>query len=82
MQHWAQSILWKIALLFVGGLLLGACGAPTPEPRKLLPAPSPTSLVALEVLEAKVAQAPTRAIPVQLSLLHTNDVRGVMDPCG
>jgi 2',3'-cyclic-nucleotide 2'-phosphodiesterase (5'-nucleotidase family) len=61
-------------------LLVAACSPnEAVETHELVDGSMPESAA---VLDGKVAQAPTRAIPVQLTILHTNDVRGAVDPCG
>jgi 2',3'-cyclic-nucleotide 2'-phosphodiesterase (5'-nucleotidase family) len=70
-----------IAWFLVGALAAG-CALPVAAPGQATPPASLRQPESAAVIEAKVAQAPTRAIPVRLTILHTNDVRGAVEPCG
>lgn len=79
-----QRIIRLMALLLVAWAVAACVSVAGPD-REL----DPVAESALDrvpdgaaILEGKVAQAPTRAIPVHLTILHTNDVRGAVDPCG
>lgn len=81
MQDRVQGMLWGVALLLMAALAVGCAPpsrAPSIAPLPTTPAPPERS----SVIEAKLAQAPTRATSLALTVLHTNDVRGMVDPCG
>jgi hypothetical protein len=80
MRDGTRGILWGMALLLVGALAVGCA------PRRALeetPLPgTPAQVEITSVIEAKLAQVPTRDTSLALTILHTNDVGGMVDPCG
>jgi len=47
-----------------------------------LPTPIPTATTSVQILSATPSPEPFPAEATVLTILHTNDVRGEVDPCG
>ncbi len=81
MRHPVRGVLWAVALSLALWLAAGCAppAAPAVQPTPTASLPLPDSAA---VIEAKIAQVPTRAVPLHLTILYTNDVRGSVEPCG
>lgn len=88
---------WGIVLLLLAGLLSGCGPGPKQEPTPPAatavpqPPPSPTPQAATlsptntqVVVQPSPTAPPTQVArqPVQVTILHTNDVYGEIEPCG
>ena len=86
------------AILVASALLFVACGAtpamsstaavssatPAAKPVTAAPAakPTPTQLAAKTAAALPTATRPASTGPYDLTILHTNDVKGYLEPCG
>ena len=83
--------LLLIALLLMAGCTPATTVTPTDQGAQVGPAPAPATEVEPGNNNPTAAQAPTDAPPTptnaaevaqRITILHTNDSRGYVDPCG
>lgn len=92
---WSALARWGVVFLLLAGVLSG-CGSkekptlpaataiqqppPSPTPQVAVPSPTHTQVV----VQPSPTMPPTKVArqPMQVTILHTNDVYGEIEPCG
>jgi hypothetical protein len=81
-RRWPGAARWATFALLAA--LLAACtgrAQPTPAPTAL-PNATPPPATAATAANPGASPAPAARGPLDLTILHTNDARGEVDPCG